>query len=166
MRLLTSIVTLTLAASASAATKTSTATSAPSTPELLHVSGALGARGGTIVYVSPGVLITEGVRVYSEPSHTLLSAVIDSTFSATGEGKAWLRRLNVETPHAWLTTVDLGGARMKIGTRAEIPSADRRLVAYATSVWPDGGAREKVVVDATMQLADFNVTTYEPESSN
>src|SRR5215471_15980067 len=57
---------------------------------IVHVSAILSPNNRRWIEISTGPVATKGVRVYSEPSHTLIAGIVDLEYSVTPEGKTWL----------------------------------------------------------------------------
>ncbi len=70
--------------------------------------------GADALLVTPSIVATNAVLVYSEPSHTLQAAIMDTSFSSTVEGRALLTAVELENPAVNVVTEiasskDIGG---------------------------------------------------------
>jgi hypothetical protein len=108
--------------------------------------------------LTPGPAATKAIRVYSEPSHTLLAIVIDDRFATTREGKAWLDLYAAEKPAALITTqLPDGIAKVSVPAR---PPKDERVAIYVHGRWPDGTEKERLIADGTVGQGRFAFTTH------
>jgi hypothetical protein len=138
----------------------------PTTPELIRIHGKKDAKSHELlIAVKPGQLITEAVRVYAEPSHTLVSAVMDIRFAKTAEGKEWLRKLKTDTRDPWISQIELGSGLANVVHSTAVPAADDHLKVYAISLWPDGTGEERLLLQAHVPLVDFNIGQFEPQAN-
>lgn len=124
------------------------------------VRGEITAEGGLALYVETGPPITNGLRLYSEPSHTLLLVLLDSGYASGPLGKEWLGGLDKERaasePAVLMTS--LPGARPRVDLRGR-PSTDRRIAVWANGVWPDGSTQDLLVADAEVGVGGFSFRT-------
>ncbi len=108
------------------------------------------------ISLTPGEVATYAIRVFSEPSHVLLMAVIDSDFATKAD--AWRNSwIELEKPMALVTT-DLpdGLARVHVPAR---PANDNRIAVYVYGSWPDGSVGEILVSDARVGQGSFAFST-------
>lgn len=56
---------------------------------VVAVSGQASGEKNLALSLRFGASVTDAVRVYSEPSHTLLAAIMDQSFAETDQGQAW-----------------------------------------------------------------------------
>jgi hypothetical protein len=107
--------------------------------------------------VISGSVVTRGLRIYSEPSHTLLLVEVDAEFVKTAAGKAWLEEIQSSKAQA-VVTDSLPGARPRVSMRAR-PKTDNAVSVYVYGSWPDGVVDERLISYGTVGNADFHFTT-------
>jgi hypothetical protein len=113
---------------------------------------------GTLLTLSmePGAVATHAIRVYSEPSHTLLVVAVDQGFVDGLE--AWQESwVEVDRPLASITT-DLPDGRARVHVTGR-PTADDRIAVYVYGTWPDGSIGETLVSDAKVGAGSFAFST-------
>lgn len=123
---------------------------------IVRVGGNTRADGALELSVIPGPLATHAIRIYSEPSHTLLAVAMDATFAKTDAGKSWRARY-AATTLAFVTTEKLGTASdLKNDLPAVLftilgrPASDTQINAHVTSDrWPNVGT-----------LSEYDAVTY------
>lgn len=106
----------------------------------------------TIQVADPSPIV--GLRVYSEPSHTLLATMIDSAFKASAEGEGFLSEVSAGTME---TRMAGGAGRIQIPDVR--PQTDDRI-----SVWvrlADGAYTN--TSDARVPREDFGISSSLPE---
>ena len=123
----------------------------------IAVSGHVQKNGNLMLSVVPGPIVTNALRLYSEPSHTLLLAIVDHEYQRTTEGRRWweetlapqLKRradpltpseLLSETPVA-LVTGPLPEANPTVQIKARPPTDD------SIAIWVNGSFRPEIDQD-------------------
>ena len=129
----------------------------------LHLAGA--ARGtGLKLMAELGVGVTRAVRVYSEPSGTLLAVYVNGDVPEPVNA-TWLDRVTADAEPAnrrfgVMTVPFHPGVKAVINTAAA-PSSDTKLKVWIFGSWPDadGTIREQEIpFSVTTNLADFAFT--------
>jgi hypothetical protein len=106
--------------------------------------------------LEPGEIATHAIRVYSEPSHTLLVAVVDSELGK--ESDSWQSSwFEVDRPLALVTT-DLPGGMPRVHVAGR-PETDDRIAVYVYGTWPDGTVGETLISDAKVGQRSFAFST-------
>lgn len=95
------------------------------------------------------------VRVFSEPSHSLLAAAIDGRFAATLAGKEWLASVESGSPGAPLLTTQLPGADFVVQAHGR-PAEDSRISVWMLGTWGNEGQGERLVADALVGAGPFH----------
>jgi hypothetical protein len=123
------------------------------------VSGQLKATGLMTLTVVPGPFAQKAIRIYSEPSHTLLVLILDNEFAKSVAAEPWLAdALAGQEPLARVTTdLPSGQPRLHMQTR---PSADQRIAVWINGVWPDQQEEDLLVADNQVGTGDFAFSTY------
>lgn len=99
-----------------------------------------------------GEAVQHGIRVYSEPSHTLLLFAVSEEFADSPRGKAALSAARSTEAHGIVTTAVPGGApRVEVGAR---PEGDDRI-----AVWVIQEAAEILVADGKVGAGSFSFQT-------
>lgn len=114
------------------------------------------------IAITTGPIVTKAMRVYSEPSHTLLVYLLDSEFSRTGEAKSWITSCIGPKPNAPSLTTDLPNASPAIQVGAR-PSEDDRIAIWINGLWPHVGERDVLIADGKVGNGDFHFTTSIPK---
>ena len=114
--------------------------------------------------VTPGILATKGVRIYSEPSHTPLAVVVREDFRASDEGRAWMAR-NAAEGKPGFGSYDKSGVSFEF-LRPMRPETDDRISVWLNGSWPDTNEqREMIVADAKVKRESFGIKVgYRPDS--
>lgn len=130
--------------------------------EILSVKGYASA-GAFTVEIVPGTAATEAIRVYSEPSHTLLAVVEDADFAATAAGQAWHARVFADMPRSGSkTSLPEGRPRIQLEAR---PAADDRIVVWVYGSWPDGKVEDRLVGDHQVGKGAFELSMKAPAAA-
>lgn len=133
------------------------------TAEILSVKGYASAGAFTLELV-PGTSATEAIRIYSEPSHTLLTVVEDADFAATEAGRQWHARVFAEMPRSGSkTSLPEGRPRIQMEAR---PAADDRIVAWVYGSWPDGKVEDRMVGDHQVSQGAFELSMKAPAGAS
>ena len=107
-----------------------------------------------VLYVTPGTVATKGIRIYSEPSHTLLLKVVDMHYSATTAGRDWL----AANPSQATVTSELPAGQAKVQVPAR-PSNDNRVAVWINGNYPDGTEADRLVSDGKIGTGSFAFTS-------
>jgi hypothetical protein len=128
--------------------------------DVVRVKG-YGSNGALTLEVSAGPAATRAIRVYSEPSHTLLVFVQDTEFAASSEGQKWRSEVSAEqAPRAGsVTNLPEGRPRFVIEGR---PATDDRIATWVFGDWPDGSAEDRLVGDGRVGNGDFEFSIAVP----
>lgn len=121
--------------------------------EIVKVKGY--ADGGNFTLeIIPGKAATHAIRIYSEPSHTLLALVEDSKFAESDLGKTWHNQVVAEgQPRSGsLTSLPEGRARLFLEGRA---TSDDRIATWVYGTWPDGTVEDRLVGDGKVGSGPF-----------
>lgn len=111
-------------------------------------------RGYLTLNAQLGKVIKHAVRVYSEPSHTLLVGIADTGFAASEAGKSWKSYFKVSN----LITGPLVDTQPSVTVQARPPSDDRIAIwAAGFDVAPD---EEFLIADGTVGNGAFKFATY------
>ncbi len=139
----------------------STSTSAKSgTPHELAVSVKGSTSNGQMkLELAFGHCVTRGVRIYSEPSHTLLALIADRTFRKTTEGEAWLRSHQDATPPGAVIISDLPAAQPNVVIGSKRPPSDDRIAVWINGNFPLIGEVDRLVADGRVGAGDFAFRT-------
>jgi len=102
-----------------------------------------------VLSLALGSMVTRTVRVYSEPSHTLLFAGIDENFAATADGENWKTRFMQDESAMAFVTTKLPRSQPTV-TIPGRPIEDQRV-----AVWVDGDLQDeengdRLVADALL----------------
>jgi hypothetical protein len=103
--------------------------------------------------LTPGPPATKAVRVYSEPSHTLLLLVVDPDFRKSREGKAWLEKNAKAAPKATVTT-ELPSGRPSVEV-PPLPAGDEKVAVWVFGSWPDGREEDRKFESGKLDPAGF-----------
>lgn len=113
--------------------------------------------------IVPGAAATEAIRVYSEPSHTLLTVVEDADFAETEPGKYWHSQVFAENPRsASKTRLPEGRPRMQLAPR---PATDDRIVAWVYGSWQDGKVEDRKAGEKTVGSGAFEMSLSSPSGA-
>lgn len=121
------------------------------------IAGDVSADGNLLTLsIKPGEVATHAIRVFSEPSHTLLVAVIDRDFGLKADAwrSSWIK---VDRPLALVTT-DLFDGQPRVHVTGR-PKSDDRIAVYVYGSWPDGSVGETLVSDARVGQESFSFST-------
>jgi hypothetical protein len=112
----------------------------------LDVSG-YDQQNSTITKVVLGQGVTKAVRIYSEPSHTLLGVIVDSTSMPNPTQTDWWRTtVGALPPRAQLARLPMVEGR-SVGLQTLLrPSSDRDLEIYVWGIWPGGEEKDELLV--------------------
>jgi hypothetical protein len=114
-----------------------------------------GADGSFAMTLEAGPVATEAVRVFSEPSHTLMLLAMDSGFRGSKEGQAWEQAVrDSDNPRAIVTPESLAGSSSTVGI-APRPKSDDRFQVDVLGCWPDGTVEERMIADAKVRASGF-----------
>ena len=104
--------------------------------------------------ITPGPIATRGIRIYSEPSHTLLAVVVDSKFSNTTAGEKWKSEYQTSSARAFITT-DLPDGRPSV-TVARRPETDNAIAVHVYGLWPGGFSEDRLLSYGYVGSKDFH----------
>ncbi len=114
--------------------------------------------GATTLGLRPGPVATHAIAVYSEPSHTLLTLVVDEAYAASPAGLSWLDGVHADEALARVTTsLPAAQPRVVVGGR---PEGDRRIAVEVYGTWPDGSVEERLVADTPTPGDEFAFQTF------
>ena len=120
-------------------------------------------RGASLqIFLDAGPVVTKAMRIYSEPSHTLLVYFIDSAFKQTGPGKEWIASVIGSSGAACVTTTLPGSGSVQVPAR---PLEDDRIAVWANGTWPTLGEKDQLVADGKIGNRDFHFTTSIPRTA-
>jgi hypothetical protein len=126
---------------------------------VIRVKGEVTEDGQLRLFVEPGPIVTDSVRVHSEPSHTLLAVLVNRNFRQSVEGEAWLAGVKAAAPDAVIVTGDLQGAKPMIQLSGR-PQTDNRIAVWVRGLWPDGGDEERIIADGLVGNGDFGFSGF------
>jgi hypothetical protein len=129
--------------------------------EVVRVKG-YGSNGALTLEVSPGPAATRAIRVYSEPSHTLLAIVEDKDFAASPEGQKWRSEVSGERVRA-VTDLPEGKPRLVLESR---PASDDRIATWVFGDWPDGSKEDRLVGEGKVGNGDFEFSVAVPVAAD
>ena len=117
---------------------------------VVDLRGDVVAGGQLRLYIQPGQAATKSLRIFSEPSHTLLAVVIDTEFAEKPQGKALLQ----EQKGAAVAVTDLpeGQPALQLPGR---PAGDDRVAVYVTGA----SGEEELAADALVGDGPFHFST-------
>ncbi|HEX2252293.1 MAG TPA: hypothetical protein VHQ65_03390 [Thermoanaerobaculia bacterium] len=117
-------------------------------------------RDGTkMLHFEGGPVATNAVRIYSEPSHTLLFVAADKEFGESGAGKTWWSESEAEKAVARITTGDLPTAKLAAQVPKR-PAGDQRIAVWVHGCWPDGTENDRLLADGWFPAGqDFGFST-------
>ncbi len=104
-----------------------------------------------------GPSVTLGVKIYSEPSHTLLFVAADPAFADTADGAAWLQRARAENALA-IVKSGLPASRPSVEITSR-PAADDVVTVSVARRDPDGTLYDWTVSRARTTAASFAFST-------
>lgn len=132
--------------------------------DVIRVKG-YGGNGALTLELSPGPAATRAIRVYSEPSHTLLAIVEDKDFAASPQGQKWRKEVSAQqAPRAGsVTDLPEGRPRLVLDSR---PTTDDRIATWVFGDWPDGSAEDRLVGDGKVGNGDFEFSIAVPVSAD
>jgi hypothetical protein len=126
---------------------------------VVRVQGARAPGGLYQLQIEPGFAASKAIRVYSEPSHTLLAVMASNEFLTSDEGRAWLAS---NVPAAQLATA--ASSRLvhsQITVLASPrPPGDTGVALWVNGAWPDGTTADQLVADATVGTNAFGFSVY------
>jgi hypothetical protein len=111
--------------------------------------------------IRTGPVVDRSVRVYSEPSHTLMAVLIDSDFKVTDDGRSWLDSLQGRRGAEAMMTVPLSSenAAEFVLARSGRPAEDD-----SYGVWAYGGRLpDQLVVNAHSRAPAWGVSASLPD---
>jgi hypothetical protein len=116
---------------------------------LFSISGKRVGNGATLISVGIGAVLPPGVKVYSEPSHTLLLGVVTSDFLTTAAGRKLQSEIEAASAGVLIrqSNSESGEARVSAPAR---PEEDDSI-----SILEIAGEQEKLLVEAKLGGADF-----------
>jgi len=123
----------------------------------IHISGAPSGAKALTVTLEVGSFASQAVRVYSEPSHTLLLLAIDNGFESSREGVAWQNA--VQEVAAAKLSVHLPGSQPRVTIPAR-PPKDDRIAVWVYGSWSVEEAEDRLLADALVGEGAFDFTTY------
>lgn len=131
--------------------------------EVIRVKG-YGSNGALTLELLPGPAATRAIRVYSEPSHTLLAIVEDKDFAASSQGQKWRNEVSAkQAPRAGsVTDLPEGRPRLVLESR---PASDDRIATWVFGDWPDGTAEDRLVGDGKVGNGDFEFSIAVPTAA-
>ncbi len=117
---------------------------------VVDLRGDVGPGGQLKLYIKPGPAATASLRIFSEPSHTLLAVVMDPGFASQPRGKALLE----EQEGAAVVVTDLpqGQPALQVAGR---PAGDDRIAVYVTGA----SGEEQLAADARVGGGAFHFST-------
>ncbi len=117
---------------------------------VVDLRGDVVAGGQLRLYIQPGQAATKSLRIFSEPSHTLLAVVIDTEFARQAQGKSLLE----EQKGAAVAVTDLpeGQPALQVDGR---PAGDDRVAVYVTGA----SGEEELAADALVGNGPFHFST-------
>lgn len=107
--------------------------------------------------VQAGPFVSHSLRVYSEPSHTLLLVAQDASYASTAEGQQWLANQKAATTPSAMITTTLPGAQPTVNIPLR-PDGDNRISVWADGVW-FGTRRDLQLADAMVGSSGFAFKT-------
>lgn len=131
--------------------------------EIVKVKGYADGENFTLEII-PGEAATHAIRIYSEPSHTLLALIEDSKFAESDLGKTWRNQVVAEgQPRAGsLTSLPEGRARLFMEAR---DASDDRIATWVYGTWPDGTVEDRLVGDGKVGNGPFEFSIAVGQSS-
>jgi hypothetical protein len=111
---------------------------------------------GLQIELQPGPVATKAIRVFSEPSHTLLVTVVDYDYNESAAGKAWLKQNALKGSLRSVTDLPSGTAKVLVPKR---PADDVRIAVWINGSWPEGEEGDRLVSDGMVGGANFGFTT-------
>jgi hypothetical protein len=124
-------------------------------PLLARLEGKITDAGFLEIRGDFGTAVTHGVRIYSEPSHTLLILGIDSRYAASSAGRAWLQSQG----RAEAAFDSLLSEARPLMTIRRPPAGDDRLAVWVHT----GGENETLVSD--VKLSTWDAFSFESRGS-
>ena len=136
-----------------------------------ELSGALAVRavgavlenGGYELAVEPGKLATRALRVYSEPSHTLLLVLSDTEFAGTSEGGRWRAALDEKPMATILTELPSGEVRVQLPRR---PTTDDEIAIWIYGIGSDGFEADRLISYGKVGFGGFEFSSYINENTS
>jgi hypothetical protein len=129
--------------------------------DVVRIQGEEHKDGTMTLTITPGTPATRAVRVYSEPSHTLLAVMEDSKYASTEEGRQWRSQTIAEQqPRSGILTRLPGGpVQLHLDGR---PVLDDRVAVWVNGNWPGVSPEERLVADAVVGHGDFGFSIAVP----
>ncbi len=117
---------------------------------VVDLRGDVGPGGQLKLFIQPGPAATASLRIFSEPSHTLLAVVMDPGFASQPRGKALLE----EQEGAAVVVTDLpqGQPALQVAGR---PAGEDRIAVYVTGA----SGEEQLAADARVGGGAFHFST-------
>lgn len=109
--------------------------------------------------IQPGQIAINALRVYSEPSHTLLTVILDRDFSESDAGTTWQRNVLGEGLPGSMLLTQRASEPVTLFTVAR-PRSDQRVVVWLNGVLPDGTDGDRIVADGQVGPGDFSFSMY------
>ena len=133
---------------------------------IISVKGEVIGNGrGLRLLIQPGNLASRAVRVYSQPSNTLLALLATNDFLASVEGTRWHHEVVLEGEStATVTGSDLTNAeaQLEVGPR---PSGDTGIQVWMYARWPSGAVEDRLIADGVVGSGDFAFSgSFPPEA--
>lgn len=126
---------------------------------VVAIEGELSLSGILALKLEAGPYTTKAIRIYSEPSHTLLALVTDRSFSESVEGAAWSEQTLAQTMALASIITKLPEGQPLIHLQGR-PEKDERIVVEVFGDWPDGSSELRTMADALVGSGDFSFSTY------
>lgn len=128
---------------------------------VFRVAGEILAEGrGYRIDIEPGLPADRAIRIYSEPSHTLMVAVLDRDFETSEAGRAWVERHLASDRTAAKVVTSLPAARPRVHVPAERPNRDSRIAVWVYGTWPDGSIEDRLVTDGLVGVEKFSLANF------
>lgn len=129
--------------------------------DVVSVKGENHKDGTMTLTITPGSPASRAIRVYSEPSHTLLAVMEDSKYASTEEGRQWRSKTIAEQqPRSGILTRLPGGpVQLHLDGR---PVLDDRVAVWVNGVWRGVPFEDMLVADAVVGNADFGYSIAVP----
>lgn len=126
--------------------------------KLIGVSGTTTA-GQLRLALEVGPASIRTIRIYSEPSHTFLVALVDQNFRSSPQGEAWHSAYMRTLPLSSALGAPLAGAKPFFVVKAR-PAGDDRIDIWVNGDFPDGVNGERLVGSGYVGLKDFGFAGY------
>ena len=130
----------------------------PPPPIGVGVSGELRDENTFVLAVRPGRISSRAVLIHCEPSHTLMMAVVDSTFARTPKGQALVEQIQSENPRAFMET-DLPEGQPRAILEAPDRTDERVTVTIYGAMMNGEPLDGFLLADARVNLDSFGFTS-------